>query len=64
MLLVLCFWWFHISFMSQFSLLLQEEEVLRTFNKQIEEDGRIVTSRSNLNELHKVISAEIHLLCR
>lgn len=32
----------------------QEEELLRTFNKQLEEDRRIVISRSNLNELHKV----------
>ncbi|PRQ41412.1 putative adenosinetriphosphatase [Rosa chinensis] len=40
----------------------KEEEVLRTFNKQIEEDGRIVLSRSNLNELHKVLE-EHELSC-
>nr|XP_011463449.1 PREDICTED: uncharacterized protein LOC101293086 isoform X2 [Fragaria vesca subsp. vesca] len=40
----------------------KEEEVLRTFNKQIEEDGRIVMSRSNLNELHKVLE-EHELSC-
>ncbi|KAH9625851.1 hypothetical protein KSS87_008855 [Heliosperma pusillum] len=33
----------------------QEEELLQTFNKQLEEDRRIVISRSNLNELHKVL---------
>ncbi|XP_077213061.1 uncharacterized protein LOC143848119 [Tasmannia lanceolata] len=33
----------------------KEEEVLRTFNKQIEEDRKIVISRSNLSELHKVL---------
>lgn len=33
---------------------MQEEDPLRTFNKQIEEDRRIVISRSNINELHKV----------
>ncbi|XP_077224065.1 uncharacterized protein LOC143857511 isoform X2 [Tasmannia lanceolata] len=33
----------------------KEEDVLRTFNKQIEEDKRIVISRSNINELHKVL---------
>ena len=42
---------FHVTFLSFF---VQEEEVLRTFNKQLEEDRRIVISRSNLNELHKV----------
>lgn len=35
----------------------QEEEILRVFNKQIEEDKRIVISRSNVSELHKVNSA-------
>ncbi|XP_061990300.1 uncharacterized protein LOC133708791 isoform X2 [Rosa rugosa] len=40
----------------------KEEEVLRTFNKQIEEDGRIVMSRSNLTELHKVLE-EHELSC-
>ncbi|KAJ9145666.1 hypothetical protein P3X46_028023 [Hevea brasiliensis] len=33
----------------------KEEDLLRTFNKQIEEDRRIVISRSNLNELYKVL---------
>ncbi|XP_042494251.1 uncharacterized protein LOC122073690 isoform X2 [Macadamia integrifolia] len=33
----------------------KEEELLRTFNKQIEEDRRIIISRSNLIELHKVL---------
>ncbi|XP_065868956.1 uncharacterized protein [Euphorbia lathyris] len=33
----------------------KEEDQLRTFNKQIEDDRRIVTSRSNLNELYKVL---------
>ncbi|KAG6768274.1 hypothetical protein POTOM_027173 [Populus tomentosa] len=33
----------------------QEEDLLRTFNKQVEEDRRIVISRSNLIELHKVL---------
>uniref|UniRef100_A0A2P2LCR6 Uncharacterized protein LOC8286329 isoform X2 n=1 Tax=Rhizophora mucronata TaxID=61149 RepID=A0A2P2LCR6_RHIMU len=33
----------------------KEEDFLRTFNKQIEEDRRIIISRSNLNELHKVL---------
>lgn len=40
---------FHVT-----SISFQEEEVLRAFNKQLEEDRRIVISRSNLNELHKV----------
>ncbi|XP_022147527.1 uncharacterized protein LOC111016414 isoform X2 [Momordica charantia] len=40
----------------------KEEEVLRTFNKQLEEDRRIVISRSNLNELHKVLE-ENELSC-
>uniref|UniRef100_A0A803LRX4 AAA+ ATPase domain-containing protein n=1 Tax=Chenopodium quinoa TaxID=63459 RepID=A0A803LRX4_CHEQI len=39
-----------------------EEELLRTFNKQLEEDRRIVISRSNLNELHKVLE-EHELSC-
>ncbi|KAG6775543.1 hypothetical protein POTOM_019019 [Populus tomentosa] len=33
----------------------KEEDLLRTFNKQVEEDRKIVMSRSNLNELHKVL---------
>ncbi|KAJ6997201.1 hypothetical protein NC653_013696 [Populus alba x Populus x berolinensis] len=33
----------------------KEEDLLRTFNKQVEEDSKIVISRSNLNELHKVL---------
>ncbi|KAH9771621.1 AAA domain-containing protein [Citrus sinensis] len=33
----------------------KEEDLLRTFNKQVEEDRRIVIYRSNLNELHKVL---------
>ncbi|XP_050231999.1 uncharacterized protein LOC126680824 isoform X2 [Mercurialis annua] len=33
----------------------KEEDHLRIFNKQIEEDRRIVISRSNLNELYKVL---------
>ncbi|KAL0341526.1 UNVERIFIED_CONTAM: Spastin [Sesamum calycinum] len=32
-----------------------EEDLLRIFNKQIEEDRRIVISRSNLTEIHKVL---------
>lgn len=32
----------------------QEEELLRIFNKQVEDDRRIVISRNNLTELHKV----------
>lgn len=40
----------------------KEEEVLRAFNKQLEEDRRIVISRSNLNELHKVLE-ENELSC-
>ncbi|XAR53219.1 Adenosinetriphosphatase [Bertholletia excelsa] len=40
----------------------KEEDLLRTFNKQVEEDRRIVISRSNLNELHKVLE-EHNLLC-
>ncbi|CAK9184502.1 unnamed protein product, partial [Ilex paraguariensis] len=39
-----------------------EEDLLRTFNKQVEEDRRIVISRSNLNELHKVME-EHELSC-
>ncbi|CAI0443922.1 unnamed protein product [Linum tenue] len=31
----------------------KEDDILRTFNKQIEEDRKIVISRSNINELHK-----------
>ncbi|XP_017971232.1 PREDICTED: uncharacterized protein LOC18608512 isoform X1 [Theobroma cacao] len=33
----------------------KEEDLLRIFNKQLDEDRRIVISRSNLNELHKVL---------
>ncbi|KAL1566186.1 hypothetical protein AAHA92_01820 [Salvia divinorum] len=33
----------------------KEEDLLKIFNKQIEEDKRIVISRSNLSELHKVL---------
>ncbi|BBG94688.1 P-loop containing nucleoside triphosphate hydrolases superfamily protein [Prunus dulcis] len=40
----------------------KEEEELQTFSKQIEEDGRIVISRSNLNELHEVLE-ENELSC-
>ncbi|KAB2624065.1 hypothetical protein D8674_015725 [Pyrus ussuriensis x Pyrus communis] len=40
----------------------KEEEELRVFNKQIEEDGRIVIARSNLNELHEVLE-ENELSC-
>ncbi|XP_017229337.1 uncharacterized protein LOC108204426 isoform X3 [Daucus carota subsp. sativus] len=40
----------------------KEEDPLRTFNKQIEEDRRIVISRSNITELHKVLE-ENGLLC-
>ncbi|KAF3449595.1 hypothetical protein FNV43_RR10324 [Rhamnella rubrinervis] len=40
----------------------KEEDFLRTFNKQVEEDRRIIISRSNLNELHKVLE-EHELSC-
>ncbi|PHT54785.1 hypothetical protein CQW23_03271 [Capsicum baccatum] len=40
----------------------KEEGLLRTFNKQIEEDRRIVIARSNLNELYKVLE-EHELSC-
>lgn len=40
----------------------KEEELLRTFNKQLEEDRRIVIARSNLTELHKVLE-ENELSC-
>ncbi|KAJ8747298.1 hypothetical protein K2173_011563 [Erythroxylum novogranatense] len=40
----------------------KEEELLKTFNKQIEDDRRIVIGRSNLNELHKVLE-ENDMLC-
>ncbi|XP_031272367.1 uncharacterized protein LOC116130829 isoform X1 [Pistacia vera] len=40
----------------------KEEDLLRTFNKQVEEDRRIVIYRSNLNELHKVLE-EHELSC-
>jgi len=37
-----------------FLLLLQEVELLQTFSKLIEDDRRIILSRNNLIELHKV----------
>ncbi|MFS7948324.1 hypothetical protein Hanom_Chr06g00558621 [Helianthus anomalus] len=37
----------------------KEEDPLRVFNKQIDEDTRIVMSRSNINELQKVY---IHMI--
>lgn len=40
----------------------KEEDLLKTFNKQIEEDRRIVIARSNLNELYKVLE-EHELSC-
>ncbi|PIA47903.1 hypothetical protein AQUCO_01400478v1 [Aquilegia coerulea] len=40
----------------------KDEELLRTFNKQVEEDRRVVISRSNLNEIHKVLE-EHELSC-
>ncbi|KAK1438053.1 hypothetical protein QVD17_03856 [Tagetes erecta] len=40
----------------------KEEDTLRVFNKQIDEDRRIVISRSNINELHKVLE-ENELTC-
>ncbi|XP_020090267.1 uncharacterized protein LOC109711554 isoform X2 [Ananas comosus] len=40
----------------------KEDEELRIFNKQIEEDRRIIISRSNLIELHKVME-ENELSC-
>ncbi|CAI9273007.1 unnamed protein product [Lactuca saligna] len=40
----------------------KEEDPLRVFNKQIDEDRRIVISRSNINELHKVLE-ENELSC-
>ncbi|KAI3812336.1 hypothetical protein L1987_17043 [Smallanthus sonchifolius] len=40
----------------------KEEDSLRVFNKQIDEDRRIVISRSNINELHKVLE-ENELTC-
>ncbi|KAJ7954529.1 ATPase family AAA domain-containing protein 1 [Quillaja saponaria] len=40
----------------------KEEDILATFNKQVEKDRRIVISRSNLNELHKVLE-EHELSC-
>lgn len=40
----------------------KEEDTLRTFHKQVEEDRRIVITRSNLNELHKVLE-EHELSC-
>ncbi|KAI3713969.1 hypothetical protein L1987_72558 [Smallanthus sonchifolius] len=40
----------------------KEEDSLRVFNKLIDEDRRIVISRSNINELHKVLE-ENELTC-
>lgn len=40
----------------------KEEELLQTFNKQIEDDRKIILSRSNLIELHKVLD-EHELSC-
>ncbi|WOL00515.1 hypothetical protein Cni_G09228 [Canna indica] len=40
----------------------EEEEQLRIFNKQIDEDRRIIISRNNLIELHKVLG-EHELSC-
>ncbi|KAJ8546592.1 hypothetical protein K7X08_034102 [Anisodus acutangulus] len=40
----------------------KEEDLLSTFNKQIEEDRRIVIARSNLKELYKVLE-EHELSC-
>ncbi|XP_074590357.1 uncharacterized protein LOC141846248 isoform X2 [Curcuma longa] len=40
----------------------EDDEQLRIFNKQIEEDRRIIISRSNLIELHKVLG-EHELSC-
>lgn len=40
----------------------KEEEVLKTFNQQLEEDRKIIISRSNLSELHKVLE-EHNLFC-
>lgn len=40
----------------------QEEHVLRTFNKQVEEDRKIIISRSNINELNQVLE-EHELSC-
>ncbi|XP_020255603.1 uncharacterized protein LOC109832631 isoform X1 [Asparagus officinalis] len=40
----------------------KEEELLRTFNKQIADDRRIILSRNNLIELHKVLE-EHELSC-
>ncbi|KAG6401665.1 hypothetical protein SASPL_138529 [Salvia splendens] len=40
----------------------KEEDILKIFNKQIEEDKRIIISRNNLSELHKVLE-EHELSC-
>jgi len=50
-------WGLSVHMFTPFSLLfllLQEEELLRTFSKQIEDDKRIILSRNNLIALHKV----------
>ncbi|KAF5939644.1 hypothetical protein HYC85_023903 [Camellia sinensis] len=44
-----------------YKLFSNEDDVLRTFNKQVEEDRRIVISRSNINELHKTWICFRHL---
>ncbi|KAK4394692.1 Spastin [Sesamum angolense] len=38
-----------------------EEDLLRIFNKQIEEDRRIVISRSNLTEIHKTVNNVVYV---
>ncbi|XP_035843514.1 acyl-CoA-binding domain-containing protein 4 isoform X2 [Helianthus annuus] len=39
----------------------KEEDPLRVFNKQIDEDRRIVISRSNINELQKILLQTLDL---
>jgi len=47
---------FHVIFSSVILYdILQDENQLATFKKQLEEDKKIVTSRSNLSILRKVI---------
>lgn len=36
-------------------MFLQDEDLFTTLNKQMEEDRKIVISRSNLHEMHKVV---------
>lgn len=50
------------SVTSNLLLYFQEDEELRIFNKQIEEDRRIIISRSNLIELHKVRTCTVVIL--